>query len=207
VPAGDVQLLNAWKDGDQDAGEELFERHYDSVSRFFANKVTLGVDDLIQNTFMACLEAKERIREGSNFRAYLFGVARHLLYASYRQYRQDGERFDFNAVSAVDIAPGAGSVLVQREEEQLFLFALRNIPVEHQILLEMYYWESQRASEIAALLDIPEGTVRTRLRRAKSLLENALAKQAQSPALLQSTCSNLEKWALAIRERELNARD
>jgi RNA polymerase sigma-70 factor (ECF subfamily) len=205
VPATDVQLLNAWQGGDESAGEELFERHYASVSRFFANKVTRGADDLIQNTFIACVESKERIREGSNFRAYLFGIARNLLYESYRAHRRDGARFDFSTMSAVDISPGAGSMLVRREEEQLFLFALRNIPVEHQILLEMYYWESQKASEIAELLGVPEGTVRTRLRRARQLLERALAEQAESPALLHSTSSDLEQWAAAIRERGIDA--
>lgn len=44
----DVELLEAWRGGDRRAGEQLFERHFDAVSRFFRNKLEFGVDDLIQ---------------------------------------------------------------------------------------------------------------------------------------------------------------
>jgi RNA polymerase sigma-70 factor (ECF subfamily) len=199
VPRGDKELLEEWRSGDERAGMLLFERHYASVARFFGNKVSSGVEDLIQNTFLACVEGKEKFREESSFRTYLFGIARNLLYQHYREKRRDGERFDFGTLSVAEMGPGAGTIIGQREEEQLLLRALRHLPLDHQVLLELYYWESQRAADIAELLDVPEGTVRTRLRRAKQLLEQALSELADSSALLERTSSDLNDWAQGLR--------
>jgi RNA polymerase sigma-70 factor (ECF subfamily) len=53
----DPQLLAAWCAGDKQAGAALVERHFASIYRFFRNKVAGEVDDLVQRTFMSCLEA------------------------------------------------------------------------------------------------------------------------------------------------------
>ena len=50
--SADLELLQKWSDGDASAGNQLFNRHFDPVCRFFANKVSEDVDDLIQKTFL-----------------------------------------------------------------------------------------------------------------------------------------------------------
>ena len=52
--------------------------------------------------------------------------------------------------------------------------ALRRIPLELQVALELYYWEGMAGPELAAALDLPEGTVRTRLRRGRQLVREQL---------------------------------
>jgi DNA-directed RNA polymerase specialized sigma24 family protein len=64
-------------------------------------------------------------------------------------------------------------------------------------LLELYFWEPLTAAEIAVVLGIPEGTVRTRIRRAKELLERELVALVDIP--LQRTATTLEDWALAAK--------
>jgi RNA polymerase sigma-70 factor (ECF subfamily) len=199
MSGADRELLAAWRGGDKEAGIRLFERHYDSVACFFRNKVSGSIDDLVQNTFLGCVESLQRFREDSSFRTYLFGIAKHLLYEHYRVSRRDAGRFDVQVMSSADLSPGAGTLIVERQEEELLLLALRHIPVEHQVLLELYYWESQRAQDIAELLGVPEGTVRTRLRRAKQLLAVQLETLAENPALFERTHSGLETWAHGIR--------
>lgn len=71
----DATLLERWRTGDAAAGQELLRRHFRSIYAFFANKVSGPPDDLIQETFRACVEARGRIREGSSFRAYLLTIA------------------------------------------------------------------------------------------------------------------------------------
>ena len=86
------------------------------------------------------------------------------------------------------------------EEQRLLLEALRRIPLECQIVLELYYWEDMAAPELAQVLGIPEGTARSRLRRARELLTHRMKVLARSPALLKTTLSDLEKWVRSLRE-------
>lgn len=51
------------------------------------------------------------------------------------------------------------------------------------------------------MLDLAEGTTRSRIRRAKQLLEQQLAALATSPAQLHSTTANLEQWAARLKEQ------
>jgi RNA polymerase sigma-70 factor (ECF subfamily) len=197
--ASDVELVDAWRTGDRSAGEALFERHYDAVARFFQNKVGEAASDLIQRTFLACCEGSNRFRGDTNFRSYLFAIAYRLMCKHFDEQRRD--RLDFDSVSAHDLSPGATEVVAQRQEQRLVLEALRRIPLEHQVLLELHYWEQMTAAEAAAVLGIPLGTAKTRLRRARELLEARLAELASSPELLASTVANLEAWAQAIRDQ------
>ncbi|MCB9569206.1 MAG: sigma-70 family RNA polymerase sigma factor [Myxococcales bacterium] len=195
----DEELLAAWRRGDEEAGVQLFERHYDGVARFFRSKAYDSAADLIQRTFLACLETRDRMREGTSFRSYLFGVARNILFEHYRGKRRDGKRLDFAERSLEDLGATPTSALVRVQESQLLLQALRRIPLEHQMILELYFWEDMTAGEIAGVLEVPEGTARTRIRRAKQLLEGELKNLASTPQLFQSTVSDLEAWASHLR--------
>lgn len=185
------------------AGNELFNRHFDAICRFFANKVAEDVDDLIQRTFLGCVEGKERYRGDAGFRGYLFGVARNVLRRYYRDKRYYRERFQGLEVSARDMAPGPSLLVAEKREQELLLSALRHLPLDHQITLELYYWENLSGRELAEILEVPEGTVRGRIRRAKELLHGKLAELATSAHQLQSTIANLESWARSLRAKAL----
>jgi RNA polymerase sigma factor (sigma-70 family) len=75
----DVELLRAWRDGNAEAGNELVRRNFMSVYRFFVNKASDDVDDLIQRTFLACVEGRDRLREDASLKAYILGIARNQL--------------------------------------------------------------------------------------------------------------------------------
>lgn len=195
----DFDLLDAWRDGDRKAGGDLFARHFDAVCRFFRNKVAEGVDDLIQRTFLACVESRDKFRKQASFRTYLFTLARHELYAHFKKDRRHRDRFDPLEASVHDLGPTPTTIVAKKREEQLLLAALRMIPVDHQIALELYYWENLPAPALAAVLGIPEGTVRTRLRRAKTLVEEALARLGGEPGPLESTLADIDGWARSVR--------
>jgi RNA polymerase sigma factor (sigma-70 family) len=195
----DQQLLESWRRGDEDAGEQLFEQYYEGLARFFRSKAGDGAADLIQRTFLILLETKSRMREGTSFHCYLYGIARNVLYEHYRGKRRDGERFQPDENSVEDLGPTPTTLMAQAQETRLLLQALRHIPLESQLILELYYWEQMTAKEIADVLEVPEGTARTRIRRAKQLLEAQLAALADTPQLLQSTVTDLDSWAQHLR--------
>jgi len=197
VPS-DVELLTAWRAGDKPAGEALFDRHFAAVNRFFRNKAGDDLGDLVQRTFLTVLEARQDFRGEGSFRGYLLGIAYNVLRHHYRD-RQVGRAIDVETVSLADVAARPSEVLAARREHRRLLEALRRVPLEHQSLLELYYWESMSASEIGEVLGVPEGTVRTRLRRAKQLLEERLTQLIEDRTVLETTLACLDDWAREIR--------
>jgi RNA polymerase sigma factor (sigma-70 family) len=196
----DEQLLTAWRAGDREAGNQLFARYFSGVFRFFRNKVDRGVEDLVQRTFMACVEGRDRLHADSSFRAYLFGAAHHLLRAHYRRERALAREEDVDLHPIIDMGASPTSLLGVHEEQRLLLAALRRLPLGDQSLLELYYWEHLTGPELGMVLGVPENTARTRVRRARLRLEQELAVLAASAERLRSTVDNLERWAASLRD-------
>lgn len=195
----DAELLVSWRQGDRASGAKLFARHYDLVVRFFVNKV--GAEDqadLIQRTFLACVEGRDRV-QADRFRNYLLGIAFRQLYKHYERRRGERARLDFATMSVVDLDTSPSQVAARKDEQRLLLAALRKIPVEYQVTLELMYWEGYTAARIGEVLGVPVGTAKTRIRRARQLVEAQLANLASTPSLLQSTRVNLEGWAAELR--------
>lgn len=191
MPRTDAALLAAWQGGDLGAGEALFARHFDAVLRFFRFKAADACDELVQRTFTACLEKRDALRDAASFRAFLFGIARFELLRHYQ--RAAGKReIDLGAVSLVDLDPSPSRIAARNEEQRLLADALRRIPVDLQVVIELHYWEELSTAEIADVLGIPPGTVKSRLRRAREALEQRLRANALSAARVQSTLAHLE---------------
>jgi RNA polymerase sigma factor (sigma-70 family) len=162
----DLELLDAWRSGDSRAGEELVSRHWSGISRFFRSKIGDDGADLISQTFLACVEGKDRI-EGDNVKAYLFGVARRRLADHFRRSARKRD-------TVVDLAMSSLADLAHQRLE-LLRVGLARIPLDDQIALELSYFEGMSTREIAAVLEIEENTVRSRLSRARDKLRAALA--------------------------------
>jgi len=195
----DEALLAAWRGGDQRAGRSLFARHVDGVSRFFLSKVQAGVDDLVQHSFLALLERSGELPAGVPVRAYLFGIARNLLLRRFRDEYRDGRHFDELSTSVAELGATPSAIIDQRQQLVVLYAALQALPLDLQIALELFYWEGLPAAEIGAVLGVPEGTVRSRLRRARELLGERMT--ALAPALAEPTLADLERWARALRDR------
>jgi RNA polymerase sigma-70 factor, ECF subfamily len=196
----DGELLEAWRAGDTALGEALFERYYDMVERFFLNKVGNAVQDLVQETFTRCVAGRERIRDNDQFRLYVFGIAYNVLNAHLRERYRGGEPLDASEASVRDLEPGPVTLVVRRREHRLLLEALRGIPVDDQVVLELHYWENLTTEQIAAALAIPVGTARGRLQRARVKLGEVMHRLIESPQELTTTVARLEDWARECRD-------
>ncbi len=169
----DAALHAAWRGGDRAAGELLFERHFEEIFRFFRSKVRGEVNDLVQRTFLGCIESRDRFRGASSFRVFLFAIAKHELFHHYRAQRK-GAAIDFGVSSLADLAPSPSSHARHRSERDALLEALGALPLDLQVALELHYWEELNGADLAVVLGIPEGTVRSRLRRGLESLRAAL---------------------------------
>ena len=170
----DASLLEAWRAGDPAAGRVLFERHFEAVARFFSSKVPQECDDLVQTTFLACAESSGTFEGRSSFRGYLLGIANHVLLRHLRRHCARGPSVNLEQVSLHDLGTSLSVKVARNAEHAALIEALRRLPLPEQVVLELYYWEELPASELAVLLETPEGTIRTRIRSAKRRLARLL---------------------------------
>jgi RNA polymerase sigma factor (sigma-70 family) len=186
VENSDFELLDAWSSGDLAAGRALFERHFDIVYRFLRTKVDAHLEDLVQQTWLACVEGRSRFRRTASFRTYLLQTARFQLYAYYRERRRRTE-IGFSESSRADLVLSPSHLAIRHEDERLLLEALRRIPIGHQVVIELSFWQELSGPEIAEVLSIPEPTVRSRLRRAMVHLRRELGSTMNGAAKLDET--------------------
>lgn len=129
-------------------------------------KTPLDYEDLVQETFSRLVRQRDRFRGDSSFRVYMFGIAHMVLLEHFRSRRRD-DRFQPMESSAADLGGArASSILAERERHRVLFDALRNLVLREQELLELYYWQKLTAGEIAQLHEVPEPTIRSRLRAA-----------------------------------------
>jgi RNA polymerase sigma factor (sigma-70 family) len=195
----DRDLLRSWRQGDASAGDVLVRRHFRSVHRFFRNKVDGDIDDLIQKTFLGCAEAIGRFREDARFNTFLLGIARNQLLLHYRAGAQARKRPVVElSVRELGITASPSVVLAERQEQRILLAALRELPLDQQIAIELFYWEGLSVSDVAAVLEIAPGTVKSRLARGREALREAITSMDVAEELRSRTCNDLERWARSL---------
>jgi RNA polymerase sigma-70 factor (ECF subfamily) len=98
----------------------------------------------------------------------------------------------------LDAASPTGMVAA-REEHRLLLKAMRRLPLEMQVALELHYWEGMTVNEISEVVDAATGTIKRRLQRARQRLDELIAELAETEDLRRSTTDNFADWALELR--------
>lgn len=201
----DFELLRAWQDGDHEAGNQLVRRHFSSLYRFFRTKLEDGVEDLTQQTLLALVEGRDRFRSEGSFRAYLFGIARRQLMMALRSRYRSRKVFSPADTSIQELQVGTenspSKVVAAHWEQRLLLSALRSIPVDYQIVVELHYWEGMTVNEIAEVIEVPAGTVKSRLSRARDALQKRIDKLARHQKIDAPTGDDLGQWIQSIRGR------
>ena len=192
----DDALFEAWTRGDSGAGEQLFDRYFLRLVRFFRTKVHGEVEELIQQTFLGCLEGRGRWRGDGSFHAFVFGVARNVLFNFYRARNRHDDQVAISEVSLHDLDPRPSAVLAERREHQLLLDCLRRLPLDAQLMLELHYWEEMTSAAIAEVLRIPHGTAQTRIRRARQLLAAEIERRVAHPL---TSPLDFDAWARELR--------
>lgn len=197
----DLELLAAWREGDDAAGNDLFDRHFKSVVRFVKNKLrdTVEVEDVVQRTFLACVEGRDRFEGRSSFKTYLFAVAHNIVIEHFRARAPVHVAFDSSTSAVADLDPSPSMLVAEREEQRLVIAGLRQIPLNYQVVLELFYWERLTGAEIAEALGIPEGTVRFRIRKGNERLRKKVRQLTVTEAHASVQDDDLERWVASLR--------
>lgn len=174
--ATEFELLTQWCEGSDRSGDLLLRRCFPLLYRFFINKVGDATDDLVQQTLIACVRHRDKMLDSGAFRMYLLKIARSRLYDHLRALRRHAGHVDddFEHVSVAVVGTSNTSRYGRARAAVHVRDALRRLPVDLQLVVELHYWEEHSTAEIAELLEVPQGTVKSRLRRAREALEAEL---------------------------------
>lgn len=174
----DSHLCERWSGGDDRVSDELFRHLRPPLESFLSSKVLeADLDDLVQKTLIVVLTARPRFhpdapperRIVAGVRAFMFGVARKVILAYIRE-RRAGAAFEPLEVSLASADPSLSRQVAARRHLQILHRALQELPLEQQIAFELREFQGLIYPEIAAALEIAEGTAKSRVRLARAQL-------------------------------------
>ena len=168
VPSGPVPMNGA----DEGRLRTMVDVHFDFIWRSLRR---LGVppndvDDAAQQVFWIAAKNLQRIETRSE-RSYLFGTALRVA-SDARRLRARGREVngDESLDWAAHPAPGPDELLDQKRAREILDELLDGMPMDLRTMLILVEGEGLTGTEVARLLEIPEGTVSSRLRRAREAL-------------------------------------
>lgn len=171
----DEELMLAFKGGDRGAYEQLFARYRDAIYGYLRRRLNDPgrAEELTQDVFLALVERRNGYEVRASFKTYLYRIALHRLSSELRR-RPLAER------AANSPAEAASDPEVVTQVRQ----ALARLDAEHREVVLLREYQQLSYAEIAEVLKIPVGTVRSRLFRAKLALRDLLsaARTSQTPS-------------------------
>ena len=174
----DAQLMARVCRGDREAFARLVDRHKDGLVAYLA-RLTGSPDraqDLAQEAFLRLLSATGSYREQGHLAAFLYRIATNLVRSEARRERRWRRLVPEIRRPASEPAPPAGPHrLLQRELQDRLAEAVARLPVSLRAPLVLYEIEEWSQRDIARALGCREGTVKSRLHRARARLRQELA--------------------------------
>ena len=155
----------------------LIDEYSDSVYKF-CHSLTFSkedAEDLFQETFLRALEQPKKIEAVANRQSFLFSTAMYIWKSWKRKYARrkriaPTEALDENAISSTDIEGG----YLKQEENIIVRELVEELPEKFKIPTVLYYTLEMSIDEIAETLNIPTGTVKSRLFNARKIIEKGL---------------------------------
>jgi RNA polymerase sigma-70 factor (ECF subfamily) len=160
------------------AFSSVFERHFDDVRRYLVRRVgpALG-DELASETFTRAFDGRRRFdAERGVVRAWLFGIAANLLRQRARGEERRLRAYARSGVDAVaeELEGVPARIDAKRTGPRLAAALARLSSGEREVVL-LYAWAELSYDEIAVALELPPGTIRSRLSRARARLRHELS--------------------------------
>lgn len=170
-----------------------------------------AAEDLVSEAYARAWKSLDQFQPGTNIRAWLYRILTNAYINGYRKTRREPEKVSLDAYDRVEdfhffnrVAAEAGGrspdpfeSVVGRFTDRDFQKALDGLPDEYRAAVILYDLQGLSYQEVADALEVPLGTVRSRLARGRKILQEALWRHAAEAGLVKSDgdASRLKRWA------------
>jgi RNA polymerase sigma-70 factor (ECF subfamily) len=176
----DEGLVSRSQAGDQAAFTEIVRRYKDRVYWLVRRMVGSSEDeDITQEVFLRAYQAIPRLRSGATLKTWLFRIAHNLCVTEIHRRGRRGEHVsleDEGEERIHHLLPGDTGRLEQQIERQELSGAVQRLvakmPAHYRAVLTLYYVEEAKYEEIAEIMGLPMGTVKTHIHRARLRLRD-----------------------------------
>ncbi|PWB66504.1 MAG: RNA polymerase subunit sigma [Bradyrhizobiaceae bacterium] len=187
IPAADETnddaLMKRIATGDQRAMQVLFARHNVRVYRFILRIVgnATVAEDLTSDVFLDVWRQADRFESRSAVSTWLLAIARFKALSSLRN--RAGEQYDEDFVANIEDPADDPEVAMQKNDKAAMLRkCLELLSPAHREIIDLVYYHEKSVAEVAAIVGVPENTVKTRMFYARKRLAELLAAEGVDAA-------------------------
>jgi len=173
----------------EDLAYPLLDSAYRTALRMTGQAAS--AEDLVQDAYLRAFRGFSQFERGSNFRAWFFRILTNVFLNDYRRRARGHQAADFSEIEPEDRAPEAA--LMRLEDVEAIrphladeaAHALDRLAPDFRLPFLLSTFEGFSYKEIAAILEIPIGTVMSRLFRARRMLRDELMEYAKASGYLK----------------------
>lgn len=167
----DARLLRRLANGDARALEALYQRHAAALFGYLLalNQERTLAEEVLQDTFLAAWQAAGSFRGGASVRTWLFAIARRRARDRDRRHHPAMANDD-EYLAVADPAPGPEQAALDRAELRDLVAGINELGPLHREVLALVFVHELSYAQAAQVLEVPIGTVRSRLNAARRLL-------------------------------------
>lgn len=186
TPDAEVDWLERYRDGDAQAFRQLVDQYRDRMLQFFYRLCwdRDRAEDLAQDLFLKLMLGSKRYRPEGRMATFVYRVATNLWIDHYRQQRPRPRMFSYDQallpdddgvpMSAQDREPAPALEAENQEQRGTLRRALERLTEPHRLVFELAVYQERPYGEISELLQIPVGTVKSRMHNATLALKELL---------------------------------
>jgi RNA polymerase sigma-70 factor (ECF subfamily) len=167
----DGDLLRRIRAGDQGALQGLYGRHHVKIFRFALRLVRseASAEDIVSEVFIDVWRTATTFEGRSEASTWLLAITRNKAYSLLRRKKEDGLD-DEKAAAIEDEADNPEVVLQKKSKGELLRACLSGLSREHREVIDLVYYHDKSVEEVALIVGVPEGTVKTRMFHARKKL-------------------------------------
>lgn len=162
--------------------EEFLDLYGNDVYRFCLHimRNRENADDLYQDTVLTAFRKADVMNLSDNPKSYLLSIAVKLSHNFFRKEKRKNEKIILSADETLNMLPDSADIQTSSEETALkaaLRKAVAGLEEKYRIPVVLYYFDEQNIGFISKVMKIPQGTVKSRLHKARELIARELKKE------------------------------